>query len=145
MRPIKRIVIHCSFTKPRKGKAGSPLIGAAEIRKWHIEERRWSDIGYHYVIKRDGTLELGRPLDQPGAHVAGHNTDSIGICLVGGMDKSGAAVDDYTPEQWQTLRMAVGGLMIQFPAAEVCGHNDLAHTKSCPNFNVKEWIQELGL
>ena len=145
MREITRIFIHCSFTKPRTGRAGSPLIGAAEIRKWHVEERGWRDIGYHYVVKRNGVLELGRPLDQAGAHVAGYNKDSIGICLVGGMNKTtGKAVNDYTDEQWQTLRMIVGGLMIQFPKAEVLGHNDVTTTKTCPNFDVREWWDEIS-
>ena len=142
MREINLIVVHCSFTKPRDPRQ-HPLIGVKAIRKWHTdpkpEGRGWRDIGYHYVIKRDGTLQLGRPIEQSGAHVRGHNKHSIGICLVGGMDKrTGKAVDDYTNDQWQTLRMVVGGLKTQYGAA-VLGHNDLTTRKTCPNFNVKEW------
>ena len=79
----KYIVIHCAATKP------SMDIGAAEIRKWHTDPpRNWDDIGYHYVVRRSGTiekpmLEVGRYLEIPGAHVANHNHESIGICLVG--------------------------------------------------------------
>ena len=142
MRVIDLIVIHCSFTKPRA--ANKPSIGVKEIRKWHVEERHWRDIGYHYVIKRDGTLQLGRPIEQAGAHVAGKNSNSIGICLVGGMDKrTGKAVNDYTEKQWQTLRMVVGGLAVQFPECEILGHNDLTKSKTCPNFDVPEWWEEI--
>lgn len=138
MRQINEIFVHCSFTKPRENQA--PRIGVEEIRKWHVEERGWSDIGYHYVIKRDGTLQLGRPIETKGAHAQGRNANSIGICLVGGMDKrTGEAVNDYTPEQWQTLRVTVGGLTRQFPGATVLGHNNVTKSKTCPNFDVPEW------
>ncbi len=147
MRDITDIIVHCSFTKPREGQ--SPRIGVKQIRKWHTdpkpEGRGWRDIGYHYVIKRDGTLQLGRPIEQQGAHVRGANKHSIGICLVGGMDKrTGKAVNDYTPEQWQTLRMIVGGLLLQFPDAKVTGHNNWTKAKTCPNFDVKEWWNTIG-
>lgn len=146
MENIKRIVIHCSFTKPRKGRAGSPLIGAKEIKKWHTdprpEGRGWRDIGYHYVIKRDGTVEKGRADNVQGAHVSGHNKDSLGVCLVGGMGPDGEAVNDYTDEQWYALEVLVGGLVMKHKAT-VCGHNDLTKSKSCPNFNVKTWWRKV--
>jgi N-acetylmuramoyl-L-alanine amidase len=142
MRDITDIIVHCSFTKPREGQ--NPRIGVAVIRKWHTdpkpEGRGWRDIGYHYVIKRDGTLQLGRPLEQVGAHVRGANKTSVGICLVGGMDKrTGKAVNDYTDEQWQTLTMVVGGLTVQYPGVTVSGHNNFTNSKTCPNFDVREW------
>jgi N-acetylmuramoyl-L-alanine amidase len=147
MREITDIIVHCSFTKPRENQ--SPRIGVAEIRRWHTDPkpkgRGWRDIGYHYVIKRDGTLQLGRPISQTGAHVRGHNLTSIGICLVGGMDKrTGKAVDDYTDEQWQTLTMVVGGLTNQFHGSKVSGHNDWTNAKTCPNFDVKLWWKTIG-
>lgn len=141
MREINRIIVHCSFTKPRL--RFSPKIGAKQIRSWHLE-RGFRDIGYHYVIKRDGTLQLGRPIEQVGAHVRGYNKDSIGICLVGGMSrKTGKAVNDYTSNQWQTLRMVVGGLMMQFPHTEILGHNNLTNKKTCPNFDVLAWWEKI--
>jgi len=141
MREINMIVVHCSFTKPRANQ--QPLIGVKEIRKWHVEERGWSDIGYHGVIKRDGTYQKGRPMERAGAHAHGHNKHSIGICLVGGMDKrTGTAVNDYTDAQWETLALIVGGLEVQYPDAVVCGHNDLTNAKTCPNFDVKAWWGE---
>ena len=147
MRDITDIIVHCAFTKPREGQ--SPRIGVAEIRRWHTDPkpkgRGWSDIGYHYVIKRDGTLQLGRPLERAGAHVRGQNKHSVGICLVGGMDKrTGKAVNDYTDAQWQTLRMVVGGLLTQFPDSKVTGHNNWTNAKSCPNFDVPDWWDELN-
>ena len=72
------IVIHCADTYETMD------IGAEDIRKWHVEERGWSDIGYHKVIRRDGTVETGRDIDVSGAHAAGFNSVSIGVCLVGG-------------------------------------------------------------
>jgi len=147
VREITDIIVHCSFTKPRENQ--SPRIGVKVIRQWHTDPkpkgRGWRDIGYHYVIKRDGTLQLGRPIEQAGAHVRGHNLTSIGICLVGGMDKrTGKAVNDYTDEQWQTLTMVVGGLTNQFPGSQVSGHNDWTNAKTCPNFDVKEWWNTIG-
>ena len=142
MREITDIIVHCSFTKPREGQ--HPRIGVQEIRRWHTDPkpkgRGWSDIGYHYVIKRDGTLQLGRPLERAGAHVRGQNKHSVGLCLVGGMNKrTGKAVNDYTDAQWQTLTMVVGGLVHQFVGAKVSGHNNWTNAKTCPNFDVKEW------
>lgn len=76
----KRIVVHCSATTPGMD------IGAAEIRDWHVNENSWDDIGYHIVIRRDGTIEMGRQEGAQGAHAAGYNHDSFAICLVGGID-----------------------------------------------------------
>lgn len=78
MREINLIVVHCTYSRP------SMDIGVEEIRKWHVEGNSWTDIGYHYVIRRDGTIEDGRPIERPGAHVKGHNSNSIGIAWVGG-------------------------------------------------------------
>jgi len=93
-RPINLIVVHASYTPP------SMDIGAETIRDWHVNDNGWDDIGYHYVITRAGEVEVGRPLEMAGAHVRGHNDDSIGVCLIGGM-----AEDESTPEcnftHWQ--------------------------------------------
>lgn len=132
-RDIDRIVVHCAATKP------SQNIGVAKIREWHVQERRWSDVGYHYVIKRDGTIQLGRPLERPGAHAKGYNKNSVGICLVGGLNAKGKAVDNYTAAQMASLYLVVAGLKRNFPGAKVCGHNDLTKSKTCPNFDVPAW------
>ena len=140
MRHIGAIVVHCAATKPDAD------IGAAEIRKWHIQGNGWRDIGYHYVIRRNGRVESGRPLEQVGAHVAGHNADSIGVCLVGGLDAAGRSAAEYSPEQWTALRQLLGRLSGRFPEAEILGHRDFPGVrKDCPCFDVRRWLAEAGL
>jgi N-acetyl-anhydromuramyl-L-alanine amidase AmpD len=113
-------------------------IGAADIRGWH-KMKGWSDIGYHYVIRRNGELETGRPLERAGAHVRGHNKNSVGVCLIGGVDDRGNPEANYTKEQWERLQAIVNILSHKFPSADVMGHNDLYSGKACPCFDVKEW------
>ena len=129
MRQINQIIVHCSATKWGQD------IGVKQIRKWHLE-RGWRDIGYHYVIRLNGTIEAGRPLEQTGAHCKGQNKDSIGICLVGGLD----GTDAYTDAQWRSLRILINGLRGEFGSLDVKGHNDYTNAKTCPNFKVKEWF-----
>lgn len=134
---VKFIVIHCSATPP------SADIGAAEIRRWH-RAKGWLDIGYHAVIRRNGSLELGRSLNTIGAHVEGHNHESVGICMVGGTNAEGKAEDNFTTDQWQALMAVVQTMLIKFPGAEVVGHRDFAGVKKdCPSFDVKAWRQVL--
>lgn len=94
------IIIHCSAT--RQGAD----FGAADIARWH-RQRGFRDIGYHYVIRLDGTLEKGRPIEQAGAHCKGWNAASIGICYIGGLDADGKSADTRTPEQKETLKKLV--------------------------------------
>lgn len=132
MRKITLIIVHCSATKPGHD------IGAAEIRRWHTRDNGWDDIGYHYVIRRDGKVESGRPLERAGAHTYGNNADSIGICLAGGISATGKAESNYTPEQWTALARLVSELVGSFPGAGVFGHRDFAR-KDCPCFDAKAW------
>jgi N-acetylmuramoyl-L-alanine amidase len=81
MRDLKRIILHCTATPEGKH------FDVDTIRRWHVKDRGWKDIGYHYVIYLDGSVHEGRPVDQVGAHTSGHNKDSIGIVYVGGCDK----------------------------------------------------------
>ena len=90
-------------------------------------------IGYHYVIRRDGTVEPGRPLWMVGAHCKGHNTNSIGICYEGGLDARGQPADTRTPEQKASMDSLVNVLHIKYPDAQVVGHNRFA-SKACPCF-----------
>lgn len=143
MRTINEIIIHCADT-PRSWMDGrSTAEKVAEIRRWHVEERGWSDIGYHYVIDVDGTVKEGRPVDRTGAHVAGHNANSIGICLIGG--KGGTADDDFfqhfTPAQSQALIRVVGDLKRRFGDLKLSGHNQYAN-KACPCFHVPTFFGE---
>lgn len=138
MRDINKIIIHCAATRP------SMDVGVKEIRDWHIKGNGWSDIGYHGVIRRNGTLESGRPIDQPGAHTSGQNKNSIGICLVGGVKEDGKTPENnFTPEQWATLRRVIHDLLRKYPNATIHGHNEFAQ-KACPSFDVQKWWNSLG-
>lgn len=141
MRPVTEIIVHCTATPPDwRGKQPFSL-KVAEIRRWHVEERGWSDIGYHYLIDRPGTLAVGRPLDRVGAHVAGHNIGTIGICLLGGAGSAATDQfsDNYTPEQEAALRQLIAELKAKYPSIKkVSGHNEYA-AKACPGFNVARW------
>lgn len=122
----KYVIIHCSDTPDEMD------IGAAEIDSWH-RKRGFSQIGYHFVIRRDGRIELGRDLMDVGAHckAEGRNHDSVGICLVGRKD--------FAPEQMEVLRELVNVLAKIWPEALVRGHRDYEPGKTCPNFDVTTW------
>ena len=133
MREINRVIIHCSDTYT------SQDIGVSEIKEWH-EARGFSDIGYHYVIRRDGSVEGGRSLAVPGAHTLHYNLDSIGVCLVGGKP-----MFNFTRKQMESLVELVWMLVIQYnlKISDVHGHNEYSK-KTCPNFNVREFFREAG-
>lgn len=134
MRKIDKIIIHCSATPPNMD------IGAATIDQWH-KERGFNQIGYHFVIKRDGEIEDGRPLELVGAHVKGYNTGSIGICLIGGVDKTMTAEDNFTDSQWRSLRNLLKICKADYKKATIHGHNEYA-AKACPSFNVQYELRE---
>ena len=152
MRPIKRFVIHCSATP--NGRA----VSIADIDRWHRErgfkrqaaarqafKPELSSVGYHYVIELDGTLRAGRLPDEIGAHAAGHNTDSIAVCLVG--------TDAFTAKQWHNLVRVIGEMGARFGPLQILGHRDLSPDtdgdgkvekhewlKTCPGFDVARWL-----
>ena len=137
MLKFNRITIHCSATKPSMNTT------IEDIRRWHVEDNGWSDIGYHYIVGRGGRVKKGRPISENGAHVRGHNDLNIGICLIGGMSESGKAEFNYTSFQMTALEGLVNQLQKRFGYdIEVLGHNDLDPNKTCPNFNVKAWWGE---
>ena len=143
MRPIHEIIIHATATSAN-WRAGEPTSAkVAEVRRWHVEERKWSDIGYHYLIDRDGTVATGRPLSRVGAHVQGHNTGSVGIALFGGHGgvADGMFSDNYTTAQDDALRSLIGRLKAVYPITQISGHNEYA-SKACPCFNAVEWYLE---
>ena len=129
------LVIHCSATR------ADQEITADHIRRWHVDDNGWSDIGYHWVIEREGKLQHGRHAQSQGAHVRGHNHESIGICLVGGMAENGDPEDNFTPEQWLVLEKLIEVLQVRYPAAQVVGHYYFTPYKTCPNFVVEHWVQ----
>ena len=130
---VKRIIIHCTATKPDQD------VDDETVKRWHLD-RGWDDIGYHNLIRRDGSIQYGRAYDEQGAHVRGYNAESLGVCLVGGLDPSGAHVANYTPAQWAALDRLVAWLQIMWPYSAVQGHNQLDSGKSCPCFPVPEWL-----
>ena len=128
------IVIHCSATTDKQN------FTAADIDRMH-RSQGWAAIGYHYVIRRDGTLEKGRDESVIGAHVSGHNSNTVAVCMVGGVDhKTRKNVKNFTPEQWGTLLEIVTELQKKYPKATVKGHRDFPNVKKdCPCFDAGEW------
>lgn len=130
MRRINKIILHYSETPE------GVEFSAKDIERWHIE-RGFNCIGYHYVVKLDGTIERGRPEEQVGAHCSGQNQSSIGICYIGGILKGNKHGDTRTVEQMNALEGLLRELHTRYPKAELCGHNEFS-TKSCPGFDVKK-------
>jgi N-acetylmuramoyl-L-alanine amidase len=129
------IVLHCSATRP------SQDIDAKEIDRWH-RAKGWLKIGYSFVITRGGKQEIGRELNEIGAHAKGYNHKSVGICLVGGVteDDHTKPENNFTPEQWETLDNLLRVLTDRFPKATIIGHNEISK-KDCPSFNVQEFLK----
>jgi N-acetyl-anhydromuramyl-L-alanine amidase AmpD len=135
MRRITLIVIHCSAVKPDQQSS------AAQIDSWHRQRGFHLGIGYHYVIRRDGTLEMGRPEYMVGAHCKNHNQHSIGVCYEGGLDIRGDPADTRTEAQKRTMRQLVDELRQRYPKAIVVGHHNLNPLKACPCFDaIKEFV-----
>ena len=133
------IVLHCSATP------STADIGAAEIRQWH-KARGWDDIGYHFVIRRDGEVEEGRPVEEVGSHVKNHNANSVGLCLVGGVDVRSRPKDNFTAAQWKALKGLLADLQARFPRSFVIGHRDFPGVaKACPCFDAIDWARVNGL
>lgn len=143
MRNIKYIVIHCSATKENIDYK------AADIDLWH-KQKGYQCIGYHFVIRLNGLVELGRSVSNVGAHVYGFNKNSIGICYIGGLNAKNKPCDTRTPEQKKSLYNLIRQLKASFPDAQIVGHRDLSpdinhngiiekieYLKECPCFDVR--------
>lgn len=128
------IFVHCSATKP------SMDWGLREIRQSH-KERGFLDVGYHFIIKRDGTIEAGRDEDVIGAHVEGYNSTSVGVCLVGGVDDRLKPEANFTPAQMQALRSLLVTLLAKYEGSILRAHHDVA-PKACPSFDLKRWWEK---
>ena len=135
MRKITKIIVHCADTPEGRDDK------AADIRRWH-KARGFNDIGYHYVVDLDGTIEPGRDVTIAGAHTTGHNADSIGVCYIGGADTDMKPKDTRTEEQKTALRILLNYLVQKYPGAKIYGHRDFAN-KSCPSFDAKTEYKEL--
>jgi len=132
-RKINEIIIHCTAT--REGQH----VTVETIRKMHIKDRGWSDIGYHYIIYLDGSIHNGRDVDISGAHCSGHNSHSIGVVYVGGVKKDGKTPKDTRTEaQKKSLVKILKALKKLYPNATIHGHYEYSN-KACPCFDVKEY------
>ncbi|MDP3869904.1 N-acetylmuramoyl-L-alanine amidase [Phenylobacterium sp.] len=145
------IVVHCSATGPGMDW------GRAEIDRSH-RQRGFVMIGYHFVIKRDGTVEIGRPQGVIGAHAEGFNAISVAVCMVGGISITGKDENNFTPAQWKSLHVQLSTLRRAYPSARILGHRDLSpdrnkdgviqpreRVKECPSFDVAEFVKTYGL
>jgi N-acetylmuramoyl-L-alanine amidase len=129
-RKIERIVLH--YTATPEGRD----VDIKDVRQWHID-RGFDDVGYHFLVKLNGDIQRGRPIDVVGAHCYGYNSTSIGVCFVGGMSKDmSEMLDTRTPAQKKSLELLLGALLRMYPDAELCGHRDLSST-DCPGIDVK--------
>lgn len=130
MRNINKVIIHCSDSdNPHHDNVKT-------IRQWHLD-RGWQDIGYHFVITKNGRIKWGRSLEMIGAHCKGHNIDSIGICLTGR--------NNFSQEQFYFLEVLLKKIMREFkiPKENIFGHNHFNKHKTCPNFDLSKIIEQL--
>ena len=137
MRDINEIIVHCSATP--KGRD----VDTSEIRRWHTEDNGWSDIGYHFVVELDGDIGVGRPQEKSGAHCRGKNSNSIGVCYIGGVDLDGTPKDTRNEEQKLSLETLLGLLKKSYPSAIIYGHRDFSD-KACPSFDAKSEYAQIG-
>jgi len=129
---VDTIVIHCSATKPDHD------VSLKDIRRWH-KAKGWADVGYHFVVLPDGTIEEGREITRQGAHVRGHNVGSIGICYIGGLNDEGKPADTITPEQVQSIANIIDNCCLSdvYSISRLLGHRDFPNVnKACPCFDV---------
>jgi hypothetical protein len=142
MRQINEIIVHCTDTPADWWKSKSTKAKVNEVRRWHTQQNGWNDIGYHYLIDRDGTVAKGREDSVTGAHVKGHNSDTIGISLFGGKSSTADDTfhDNFTALQNVALRKLINELQEKYgPGLKVSGHNEYAN-KACPGFRVRPWL-----
>lgn len=130
-RQIKEIIVHCTATR------AGVNVTVEDIRRWH-KQQGWSDIGYHYVVYRDGSVHEGRNVNIVGAHCLGHNTYSIGVAYVGGVARDGKTpADTRTVAQAEALERLMVELKRLYPNAKIYGHREFAN-KACPCFDVRK-------
>lgn len=135
-RRINKIIVHCSATPEGEDYT------VANIREMHLA-RKFSDVGYHYIIYRDGSIHKGRPEAQVGAHTTGYNSNSIGVCYIGGCpsrsvpDWNKKAKDTRTEAQKASLISLLKDLRAKYPNATIHGHREFAN-KGCPSFDARK-------
>ena len=132
------IVIHCTQTPPGMD------VDVDKVTQWH-KERGFDTIGYHYLIKRDGTLQEGRQQDEVGAHAVAVNGTSIGVALVGGGTADMGWENNFNSEQFDTLKSIILKLKDKYDIEKIIGHYQVEESKECPSFDVPGWVIENGL
>jgi len=136
MRLVKEIIIDCSATREEQ------QVSVDTIRDWHLA-KGWNDIGYHFYIDLDGTINKGRDIDKMGAHCKGHNRNSIGICYCGGVKTDGKTPKDTrTQKQKDSLLNVLKTLKAMYPEAVIYSHNEFAN-KACPSFDATEEYENI--
>ena len=148
MRKINFIVLHCT--------AGPQTQTLASIQA-HWRRLGWRNPGYHRLIAADGTVHELVPYSGTANGVAGHNSNSIHIAYIGGVDANGRPIDNRTPQQLAAMERLVREAHALFPKAVVQGHRDFSPDKNrngtiephewikaCPSFSVKEWLKSIN-
>ncbi len=139
MRKINKIIIHCTATPEGRD------VTTKDLRRWHVEERGWSDIGYHFFIDLRGNVHECRPIERTGAHTKGHNWDSIGVAYAGGMSSDGE-VSEPKDTRNDAQKDAMIDLLCQLHDAYggvICGHRDFS-SKACPSFDAKKEYENIS-
>ena len=141
MRTIKRIFVHCT--------AGPQTQTVAQIQKYWKTVNKWTNPGYHYIIKPDGEIVPLQPEDKPSNGVAGYNSTSINVCYIGGVDKQGRPIDNRTDAQKASLIKILKELKQRYPDAVIMGHREIWGSspknwkKMCPCFNAGEEYKDI--
>tara|TARA_B100000035_G_scaffold244351_1_gene212890 strand:- start:15 stop:686 length:672 start_codon:yes stop_codon:yes gene_type:complete len=148
LRQIKQIIVHCTATRPDWWEKKTINEQVKEVEKWHVVDRGWKAIGYHYLVGRNGEVVQGRPIEMIGSHARGHNKDSIGIALFGGFgsDADDLATEHFTPLQLAAAYDLIRKLQGQYNVKNerVIGHNRIS-SKACPGFRVQKWLAGMSL
>ncbi len=137
MRKINKIIIHCTATPEGRD------VSIDEVRRWHVEERGWRDVGYHFLVRLDGTVEEGRPIEMTGAHTRSHNWDSIGIAYAGGMSKDMTEPKDTRSDAQKDALVDLICQLHDCYGGTVYGHRDFSE-KACPSFDAKTEYENIS-
>lgn len=137
MRKVNKIIIHCTATPEGRD------VSIDEVRRWHVKQRGWRDVGYHFLIRLDGTVEEGRPIEMTGAHTRGHNWDSIGIAYAGGMSKDMTEPKDTRTDEQKDSFVDLLCQLHDCYGGTVYGHRDFSE-KACPSFDAKTEYENIS-